>query len=293
VGVFLTADGSPAVALTGYQADVSQRYAPGDTVSLTLYWQPLINLDADYSLYVHLTRETDGAIIGQVDTFPGWGAWRTSLWVPGALDASRYLIPDAYTVQLNPHANGASALNARVGWWHPASDTRLDSSNPGNIDPYALVLRVGGFVGRESLPDMETFQTPAAETHFGEIFALMGYRMDDETLTLLWETLATPPTDYTVAALLTDKPLENESTEFAVIAQADAPPDLPTRYRRAGERFITAHRWQYADESEGQTDTVALSMYVGWYDTSDPAYPRLETDAPHNLAYVADVPLEP
>lgn len=291
VGVFLAEDGTPAVALAGYQTDVSQRYAPGDTVPITLYWRPLLNLEGDYSLYIHLTRATDGAIIGQVDTFPGWGSWRTSMWVPAALDASGYLIPDAYTVRLNPDADGVSALDARVGWWHPVSDTRLASTNPGNIDPYALVLRVGGFVGRETLPDTETFKSPAVEIRFGGRFALVGYRLDDDgMLMLMWETLATPQADYTVVALLTDGTID-EAAEFRVIAQADAPPDLPTRYRRTGERFLTVHRWQYAEDGNNQAKT--LPIYVGWYDTSDPAYPRLETDSPHNLAYVSDMPFEP
>ncbi|MHB0859245.1 MAG: glycosyltransferase family 39 protein [Anaerolineae bacterium] len=65
--------------------------APGKELSLTLYWQCLAPMDADYSVFVHLLGAND-RIIGQVDSYPGRGNYPTTQWVPGAVFADHHVV---------------------------------------------------------------------------------------------------------------------------------------------------------------------------------------------------------
>ena len=64
--------------LLGYDLG-SDRIAPGDDVSLTLYWESLTPMDADYTVFVHLVGAHD-LILAQRDRYPGQGTYPTSLW---------------------------------------------------------------------------------------------------------------------------------------------------------------------------------------------------------------------
>jgi hypothetical protein len=66
------------VSLLGYKAtDVDLR--PGDSVHLTLFWQALIPMDRDYTVFVHL-QDAQGRIVSQSDHPPVSGFYPTSSW---------------------------------------------------------------------------------------------------------------------------------------------------------------------------------------------------------------------
>jgi len=69
------------LALTGY--DLNTRIIrPGDTLSVTLYWQPLVALQKDYSVFTHLA-DGNGRVIAANDGMPYVQPKRTSRWLPG------------------------------------------------------------------------------------------------------------------------------------------------------------------------------------------------------------------
>ena len=73
----------PELALRGY--DLSRdRAQSGETLSLTLYWEPLAVPRADYSVFVHLAGADDRPI-AQSDGYPLRGRYPTSLWRPGEI----------------------------------------------------------------------------------------------------------------------------------------------------------------------------------------------------------------
>jgi len=74
-------DFAGAVRLTGYDLSPAQLH-PGDEVEVTLYWQPLQQLRADYTTFVHLV-DAAGVVIGASDHRPGGVYYPTSLWRTG------------------------------------------------------------------------------------------------------------------------------------------------------------------------------------------------------------------
>ncbi len=79
------------VELLGYDISADS-VAPGETVLLTLYWRPLVEMTRDYTVFVHL-RAPDGSMTGQQDNQPVGGSRPTSLWFPGEVVTDHYEIP--------------------------------------------------------------------------------------------------------------------------------------------------------------------------------------------------------
>jgi hypothetical protein len=74
-------DFAGAVRLAGYDLSPAQ-FRARDKVEVTLYWQPLQELRANYTTFVHLV-DADGAVIGSSDHRPGGVYYPTSLWRTG------------------------------------------------------------------------------------------------------------------------------------------------------------------------------------------------------------------
>jgi hypothetical protein len=73
------------VHLLGYDLTLGSNgdgLLPGQSVSLSLYWQALIPLEEDYIVFVHLLGP-DGDLVAQYDSPPLDGLYPTSEWVPG------------------------------------------------------------------------------------------------------------------------------------------------------------------------------------------------------------------
>ena len=69
------------VTLLGYDLEVSGA-RPGGTVRLVLYWRAERQMGEDYTVFVHLL-DADGRILGQQDSEPEGGFYRTSFWDVG------------------------------------------------------------------------------------------------------------------------------------------------------------------------------------------------------------------
>jgi hypothetical protein len=69
------------IALRGY--DVSDdALEPGGTLSLTLYWQAMAEVDRDYTVFIHFLDES-GEVSAQQDAPPVGGNYPSSLWEEG------------------------------------------------------------------------------------------------------------------------------------------------------------------------------------------------------------------
>jgi Protein O-mannosyl-transferase TMEM260-like len=101
-----------AIRLTGYDL-APARLRGGDTIQVTLYWQPLHPLEVDYTTFVHLVN-ADGVVIGGSDHRSGGVYYPTSLWQPGDV------LRDAHTI----------TLTANLGRPPYAMETGLYTSEP-------------------------------------------------------------------------------------------------------------------------------------------------------------------
>ena len=82
-----------SVELLAYTTD-RQTYRPGDTVSVTLYWRALRELDQDLKAFVHLTDTDMTRQPAQHDGDPNGGFSPTTRWLPGEL------VPDTHHLSL-------------------------------------------------------------------------------------------------------------------------------------------------------------------------------------------------
>jgi hypothetical protein len=90
----------------------------GDRVPLTLIWRARRALDRDYSVFVHATT-IDGAIQGQMDSYPAGGRYPTSHWQPGEI------ISDTLYVPITTTAQGPELLLFDVGLYELSSGQEL------------------------------------------------------------------------------------------------------------------------------------------------------------------------
>jgi len=194
-----------------------QRVRPGEQVSVTLYWQAIEALDADYGVTVQVFGRQDRRI-GQRDSFTGLGNYPTSEWSPGTV------IVDAYRVLLDPEAEAPVEAVVEVGLYDPASLERLPAFDAaGNSLGRTLV---GQFKLAPRKKPHYDWRHPV-EYRFGDQIALRGFDISDEGeslrpggalhLSLYWQALTKVESDYTVFIHLLDD-------SGAVRAQQDAPP---------------------------------------------------------------------
>jgi 4-amino-4-deoxy-L-arabinose transferase-like glycosyltransferase len=108
------------IALVGYTID-KPTARPGETVRLTLWWQPLATVSDDYTVFVHLIDAQDG-LHGQHDSQPQGGDYPTSLWEPGEF------IRDEYAVVVDP-ATLAGRYRFEVGMYLLVTGARLPAKD--------------------------------------------------------------------------------------------------------------------------------------------------------------------
>jgi hypothetical protein len=82
------------IALRGVEIADTQ-LTPGGQLPLTLEWQALADITDDYTVTVQVLDAND-RLVGQVDSWPVQGTFRTSQWTPGET------IRDPFLVQLDP-----------------------------------------------------------------------------------------------------------------------------------------------------------------------------------------------
>ena len=78
------------ILFLGYKID-KINLKPGDTFSITYYWQCLQPIDRDYVIFVHFTKP-NGKVKFQNDHHPKTGSYPTIIWKPGDIIKESYKI---------------------------------------------------------------------------------------------------------------------------------------------------------------------------------------------------------
>ncbi len=242
------------VELIGYETP-DRRYLPGDSIPITVYWKVLQPSERDLSLWLHGLTDK---VVGRVDSYPGGGTLRTSLWMPG-------IYADTYAIPTDANATGRDRLRVQVGWWDYPSGRLIPPTDANGSQLDSVMLDAGAF-GRATTTLKLDHMVTVEGVSFGGVIALRGYTLEGDQLALLWEATGTPSADDTVFVQVLDAAGE-------VFSQSDAPPDLPTHYWQVGEHTITRHTITYSGGDQ--------RLIIGWYapdgvrlttDRSDDAY---------------------
>ncbi len=187
------------------------------TVRLTLHWQVIAPVEADYKISARLYSSGDdgeGHLVGQTDAIPVHNSYPTSAWRGG-----EYLA-DVYDLALLPGTPPGS-YRLLVILYRPADGTEVARADLGAIDlPGAPVLP----------PDKALDVERTVKIDFGSQVRLVGYDAPPEgttlkpgdalPLTLLWEALTLPGDGLTQALWL-----QAESGE--IVGQVEQPISVP------------------------------------------------------------------
>jgi len=112
----LDANFADLIALRGFDAS-DRTPAPGQTLTLTLYWQALQPIPRSYTTFIHLLDADDNRV-AQSDVVPGNGQWPTDTWKKGEW------ITDVVQLTL-PSALPAGPYRLLVGMYRVDSGERL------------------------------------------------------------------------------------------------------------------------------------------------------------------------
>lgn len=106
------------IALLGYTLP-TRSVKPGESVTLSLYWQARAEMDRDYTVFVHML-DADGNIVAQSDHQPQAGNYPTSIWDAGER------VRDEFALNLpNDLANGKYQI--KIGWYDLETGARLSA----------------------------------------------------------------------------------------------------------------------------------------------------------------------
>ena len=211
--------------LLGYRLDQLSVH-PAERLPVTIYWQALAPMQTNYSVFVKLLGR-DRQVVGQLDTYPGLGAWPTRLLKPGDI------IADTYQVPIAAEALAPSRLRIHVGLYRYEEPGR-----PGLVTVDASGRPVEPWLASAKLvpwqwPQVEP--THRLEVKLGQAIALIGYDLDQQ-LTLYWQASGRPDADYTVFIQVWDRQRQ--------LAGFDSQPlngDYPTSWWAVGETIVDPH----------------------------------------------------
>jgi MFS family permease len=251
----------------------NDRYHPGERAPVTLYWRTEQALQENYQLFIQFLDES-GREVANLTSHPGWGRNPTTLWQPGALYA------DHYDVLVKGPLNSSSPLLARV---------YTGLIDPASVDTGNLPLKARAADGTEITPFVSTVElapwqfadpneTPlqASSTVFGDVIRLDGYHVPPAvslsdsgtvTVTLAWQALNRPATDYTAYVHV----LDAQGEQVAGYDQAPAAGRFPTSRWQNGDRIFSSFPISLRpDLPPGEYQT-----WVGLYDTASAGALRL------------------
>ncbi|RME75270.1 MAG: hypothetical protein D6784_08250, partial [Chloroflexi bacterium] len=114
----------PLVRLLGYDLPETT-VAPGDPLTVTLYWQAAAEMDTSYTVFVQLLNAA-GQVVAQIDTPPQNGAAPTTTWLSGEI------LTDPYTLTLPPDLPPGD-YRLITGMYHPATGQRLPVDSGGDF----------------------------------------------------------------------------------------------------------------------------------------------------------------
>lgn len=246
------------VALVAYER-LDRRYSPGDKVRVKLYWQVLEQSQQDNSVFLTFVDDNKQDI-GHYVTYPGAGALRTSQWQAGAIYA------DEYVISIHSAATGRYPFDLHVEWEDLSADASIVATSAEGENIHPVLLDIGAVVSARLQDTTAGIEIPVdMQPNFDESIRLESYLVNKDLneLVLHWKAETAPAENYTVFVHLQDD-------DGNIIAQADVPPRLPTKYWRWGESYATYHR---LPEELPLLDHI---VSVGWYINDDLSFPKTQ-----------------
>jgi len=230
---------------------------PGDSLPLTLYWEPQHRVEEDYSAFVHLDDLRPNYISWSLSEKLNPADLPTSTWTPGFYVSDRHLLP--ISSEILP---GLYVL--RAGLYRPGSGQRL-----GVLDQDGEVVSDSVELGKVRVRRVEPVDLSDVELvgpfKFGDRIGLLGYKLSDTSVTpgnyirlvLYWEALTGMTESYTVFVHLVDGGGQTW-------AQADALPVngmYPTWAWLEGEMVEDEHLVSLEVNAPPGTYGVAIGIY--------------------------------
>jgi len=239
--------------LAGFRAE-SLFVDPGRPVTVTLAWRVLCRADSDYTLAVQVFAP-GRELLGEVQRYPGRGAFSTSTWEPGMLFS-----------EVVPISLSSTPAEAQMAW------IEVSFFNAQNLAPVPVRDAAGAEIGLSlrlervklrgtSLP---LLAVPRDALRYGTELALVasqarlqpegtGYRLE---VGLDWMVRERPQQDYTISLQLRDH-------EDRIVAQKDSEPRdgmYPTSFWERGEIIHERRVLSVPALNEG-TYTLYLCVY--------------------------------
>jgi Dolichyl-phosphate-mannose-protein mannosyltransferase len=239
----LDVDYGDQLRLIGYR--LAAPLARSDSAEFTLYWQCLMPISADYSVfaivYGRALRE-----LGKRDAYPYHGLYATRQCQPGQIFADPYRIPIEASGAFKP-----TVLRAQIGLRDGQTGIEL-TPTAGSKPLSAVMLEVGKLI--DTLPH-EQYAT--VDYRLGDHIHLQDARInrqgDAPYLATTWTTTSTPPEAYTIFVHILD-------ANGNVIGQADGPPsggNYPTDWWSPGETIVEMRPLPLPPEA----DRVTIGLY--------------------------------
>ncbi len=242
----------PALRLRGYEV-AEDALRPGETVTLTLYWEALARPTRRWSLFMHVLDGAD-AIIAQRDRYPGQGLLATEVLQPDQswIETVAIRVPGiAYT---------PDSLRLAVGLYDRATGERM-VLEPGGATLHLLDARIA----LEPPAPEAGLPNPRAD-NFANLIGLRGYDVSGRrlsageplTVTLYWEARQSIPRDYTVFVHVIDTP------SLAIYAGSDAQPAggaRPTSGWAVGEVIEDVHTLAFDPQTPPGTYDIEVGLY--------------------------------
>ena len=255
-------------SLVGYELPPPRRWAPGDEIPLTLYWQPSAQTKELQALFLTLI-DADGEAIATIDSFPGWGTLPTMWWAPGQI------YKDDYILQIPPDAQGYTTVQLHIGWYPFPDGSNIWPLLESGRETAAFILPLGALVAGKD-PNLLGDEAASDDTVFGQAIRLTGHLLrEDHILELEWQILEPISGAWRVFAIILAEPYQ-EGAPVEALWQRDAVPAVPLGYLKADERFVTRHDFELPPGYQGEH-----VVYVGWYNEN--LLQRLPVAHPSNM----------
>jgi 4-amino-4-deoxy-L-arabinose transferase-like glycosyltransferase len=227
----------------------------GDPLSVTLYWQPLAEMEQNYNVFLHVLGH-DEQVIAQEDTYPGMGSYPTSLWQVGGV------IKDTYEMYVRPESKAPSRFRVEVGVYDRSTGEVLPAFDGDGHLLHGVTVAQGKVTTRQE-PHYSGY-TPVTLDLIHEV-SLIGYKMDKtevkagETIevALYWRAQKKMAEDYTVFVHLVDG-------EGAIWGQHDSQPDngyYPTSFWDQGEIVKDEHALVVGEDTPPGEYQIEVGMY--------------------------------
>ena len=134
---------SDGISLAGFELS-ARAINPGETLTVTLYWQANTAPSQDYKVFVHLIGQ-DGQRVAQRDTDPQNGAAPTGRWQPGQI------VVDSHSLDISP-GTAPGAYHFQVGLYDRETGQRLPIQKMDGVWVQGDVASLPGVRIYESLP---------------------------------------------------------------------------------------------------------------------------------------------